>query len=555
VIIWGAEFDESLARFEQWLSESPARETQINEAINDISVYRKYRLSMLGPIRDDEKFYDVNNLLTLVFESLKTGNTDEDLALAAYLCYRSSDLFNRNMTIGDLNKFAPFYTTYSRINTGMRDTAVQYFSYWIAYGIGIVTAPPDDNFVIDPPTKALRSRLKYNFSPDETFFPKLALKFDAETANRLNQAIEKVRQDTSKPISDQDLDRLIKRQAQVVGAPVYTSLAIDQTQVAELFVEKAPKTTNLHFLRFFVYAAGITAVLIIKKWRLPVFSVIGLFEAVLLFITNNQLLSDIEGFFYGILTFSMLGFAIILWLSRLLDKKRRGLREWVNLFMFVVLAILWFFPYWVSPEELKMDQQQGFYKTAGYTVLSEELFLWKRGYYEQPFVAYLSSRESPEEYASILQKRLDHAIPFSGVQLREDTKNYLDQKWKNANYQSMQSSVSSAFSDISQKEAVSPNFYLYQSLNGSYALLVMTLITAVVIVFRFKKRLFLFLYVSSWIPFFIQTFLPKVSLWVEKGYPILTISSNHPNILVLLSSIVLFCVIVFYSWKTFQKEG
>ena len=141
VVIWGISFDESLERFEEWIAQPQDQSNQIFEAINDISVYRKYRLAMIGPIRDDERFYDVNKLLELVFDNIKTGDINEDLSLAAYLAYLSASLFNGDLTVGGLNSFAPYYTTYNQANTQLRDTAVQYFSHWIGYGVGIVSLP------------------------------------------------------------------------------------------------------------------------------------------------------------------------------------------------------------------------------------------------------------------------------------------------------------------------------------------------------------------------------------------------------------------------------
>ena len=111
VVIWGISFDESLERFEEWIAQPQDQSNQIFEAINDISVYRKYRLAMIGPIRDDERFYDVNKLLELVFDNIKTGDINEDLSLAAYLAYLSASLFNGDLTVGGLNSFAPYYTT------------------------------------------------------------------------------------------------------------------------------------------------------------------------------------------------------------------------------------------------------------------------------------------------------------------------------------------------------------------------------------------------------------------------------------------------------------
>ncbi len=555
VAVWGISFDESLDRFEEWIAQPQDQSDRIFEAISDISLYRKYRLAMIGPIRDDERFYDVNKLLELVFGSIKTGDINEDLALAAYLAYLSASLFNRDLTVGGLNSFAPYYTTYNQANTQLRDTAVQYFSHWIAYGVGIVNLPPDERFSIDPPPKALRTRLRYTFTPDLVIFPLLSSGFSPEAEQRLIQAIERIKAETAKTISDQDLDRLIKRQAQTVGSPIYTSLLPDQTEFAKAFVEKAPKVVNLWFFRFLGYGLVVGALVFLKSWRFPVLTLLIVFEAFVQHYTHGYLFSDSEAFIFGLLTFSLLSFSWILWLSRVLNRKKRGAIDWVHLWMYLAMGVLWLFPYWISPESLRMDRQETLYQTAVYEVLKEELFEWKRGLYEEPFNDYLTSREATVRYAGIIQKRLDKAMPFSGIQLRRDTESYLTGKWKSSRLKPLELAVMRSYSEAAGSDFISPSFYLFQSLEGSYALLLITLATAALIVFRPKRRFLMIVYVGSWIPFFIQLFSNDIHLLVERGYPLLHLKENHPGMLVLVCAITFFLFSVYLSWKTYQKEG
>lgn len=555
VVIWGISFDESLERFEEWIAQPQDQSNQIFEAINDISVYRKYRLAMIGPIRDDERFYDVNKLLELVFDNIKTGDINEDLSLAAYLAYLSASLFNGDLTVGGLNSFAPYYTTYNQANTQLRDTAVQYFSHWIGYGVGIVNLPPDERFSIDPPAKALRTRLRYAFTPDSVIFPLLSSGFTPDTETSLKQAVDRVKTETAKSISDQDLDRLIKRQAQIVGSPVYTTLLPDQTEFAKAFVEKTPKVVNLWSYRFLAYGLVLLALLVIKKWRFPVLTLLIVFEAIVQYYTHGYLFSDSEAFIYGLLTFSLLSFSLILWLSRVFNKKKRGGMEWVNLSMYLAMGVLWFFPYWISPEPLRMDRQETFYQSAVYEVLKEELFEWKRGFYEEPFNDYLISREATTRYAEIIEKRLEKAMPFSGIQLRRDTESYLTSKWKSSRFQPLEPVVMQSYATQVDSDFISPDFYLFQSIEGSYALLLITLATAALIVFRPGKRFFMVLYVAAWIPFFVQLFRTDIHLLVERGYPLLPLTENHPGMFVLVLAITCFLFSVYLSWKTYQKEG
>jgi len=555
VIAWGISFDESLERFEGWIALPLDQSNQIFEAINDISVYRKYRLAMIGPIRDDERFYDVNKLLELVFDSIKTGEINEDLSLSAYLAYLSAHLFNRDLTVGGLNSFAPYYTTYNQANNHLRDTAIQYFSHWIAYGVGIVAAPPDARFSIDPPAKALKTRLRYAFTPDETLFPLIVSGFTSETEENLRQAIARVKAETAKTISDQDLDRLIKRQAQTVGAPIYTTLLPDQTKLAKDFVDRAPKAVNLWAYRFLAYGLVLLAVIFLKKWRALILTLLILFEAFVQYHTQGYLFSDSEAFVYGLLTFSLLGFSLLVWLSRVSNKKRRGAYEWTHLWMYLAIGALWFFPYWVAPEALRMDRQETFYQSAVYEVLKEELFEWKRGLYEEAFNEYLISREATPRFTEILRGRLNKAMPFSGIKLREETESYLLSKWKSARFLPLETSVMQAYSEASRSDFRSPSFYLFQSVEGSFALLLITLATATLVLLRSKRRVVLAIYACSWIPFFAMLFRSDIHLLVEKGYPVLPLTENHPGMFVLVLAITCFLFSIYLSWKTYQKEG
>ena len=492
VIAWGISFDESLERFEGWIALPLDQSNQIFEAINDISVYRKYRLAMIGPIRDDERFYDVNKLLELVFDSIKTGEINEDLSLSAYLAYLSAHLFNRDLTVGGLNSFAPYYTTYNQANNHLRDTAIQYFSHWIAHGVGIVAAPPDARFSIDPPAKALKTRLRYAFTPDETLFPLIVSGFTSETEENLKQAIARVKAETA---------------------------------------------------------------IFLKKWRALILTLLILFEAFVQYHTQGYLFSDSEAFVYGLLTFSLLGFSLLVWLSRVSNKKRRGAYEWTHLWMYLAIGALWFFPYWVAPEALRMDRQETFYQSAVYEVLKEELFEWKRGLYEEAFNEYLISREATPRFTEILRGRLNKAMPFSGIKLREETESYLLSKWKSARFLPLETSVMQAYSEASRSDFRSPNFYLFQSVEGSFALLLITLATATLVLLRSKRRVVLAIYACSWIPFFAMLFRSDIHLLVEKGYPVLPLTENHPGMFVLVLAITCFLFSIYLSWKTYQKEG
>ncbi|MCX6671532.1 MAG: hypothetical protein NTX92_06405, partial [Euryarchaeota archaeon] len=94
----------------------------------------------------------------------------------------------------------------------------------------------------------------------------------------------------------------------------------------------------------------------------------------------------------------------------------------------------------------------------------------------------------------------------------------------------------------------------FQSVHGSYALVILSLSTAILIIFKVRKKLFYTIYVLSWLPFFITVFSPTVTLWVEKGFPTISLEVNQPNLFLVITTVIFLSITLLFSIHTFQKE-
>lgn len=548
--LFAINFDSAVDNFKTLVHEYDAGESRYQHEFDYMSIYRKYTLTIVGGVKNDSHYYDLNILLEDLFEESKSGNPTDDISLAAFLAYVSADLFDNNFDITILNSFPPYYKSFNNYVQEIKDYTSDYFAQWIGYAIGLVSAKPDDLFDIEKSSSRLRLRLKLDYEENLALKAIIEENINAEIEERLTTAIKNVQNDIRRNDDERSVERSIKKNSIFVFSEVIDEINREKEMISNAFIDNSTRTYNIWLLRFLLYAALILLFMKQKK-RLPfIFAGIVIADALYLFITGSLILSDVESLIYGTLSIMTFCFALIIFISKILKKSHSKNTFIISSLLIIFVAILYFVPAFTSPDTLKIDNIEGFYGSPSYEALKDDIFIWNQSYFGEIFTEFDNSNVSVEEADNMLTKRYHHAVKFSGSFMKEEIDNFIVEKTAVEKYSKFEKLKSALNATV---EFSAPSIMLYNTLTGSVIIMFITLIVSFMLLsdgsgLSYKLNLTLITFLYVW--FILRgVFMKQFTFVVEKGFPLIYNQQATPDLLFVLSGLTILIICFFVDRK------
>ena len=548
-------WDESIEQYQSYLHDYHHGIGSLREEIDLMSVFRLYRLHMIGGVKNDDRFYDVPILMERVFQEYKSDDFLSDLALSAFLSYVVSDLFDRPYIVEEIKRFRSFNNTHNAYVSSIREEAVSYFQIWIAHSLGIVPEPPDELFSVAFRDPLLRSRIRISYDPDPLLYETISGFFDAPIVQqRLDEAVRRTIADSGARLTDDQMRTLIRRNALFTAAPLVDLAASGLSDIAREFVGVTPDSENFWLWRWCVYGIVFFLAILFKKRLMVLIGIIGT-EMILLAISQNIFYSPVDSLIWGLLAIALFLFALVLHLSKLLRKKTRTLFQWIALLGIFGILFMGFCPIISNPEGLRMNEVEGFHESRYYPILAEELYIWSRSHIAKVFLDFDNRSISAQEAGTQLSNRIRNVVPYASEPLRNDINNYLTSRFENPSYHPFREQALAAWEEAYALPVRAPNLYIWQITSlGSFWVFAAFLVSLYMILpgFRWKSRIMsILLCLSLILPFFIN----RHNLQIETGYPIISIERYTWNLWVLIIGAGMILLSFFLSSKHQRRDN
>lgn len=377
----------------------------VERELNNLSIYRYYRLLIAGSTDKREAMPDVGDYLGAIYDVVQTDSEDEQLAYSLFLSYLVARMNRTNLTTDIVmknNGFVKFFSTYRDL---LGREARTFFAWIISYQLGLCEEKPPVDI-----EKVMQLEVDYAFQPPANLqhLKDLSLFYsDPSVQETLKQAVQRVIENITK-----DPTRAmahINREAAFVARDISKPVTAFQAQIAEKVVAVTPKNINLWWMRFVAYVLAMIITLRYRKSLMIVLSLAASFEVFYLMYFFD-FLSPTESLLYGL--FAVLGFLFALFLLIRKSLKKRVFLELAILFMIV---IVFFVPFVFNCDALSMDNFDQLKESVYYSMLKKELFqdeLSKLSYYVRSMSStlYVSMDETKRvitEFADTLSKAQD----------------------------------------------------------------------------------------------------------------------------------------------------
>jgi uncharacterized metal-binding protein len=118
---------------------------KLEEDLNYLSVYRLYKLQMVGSIEKKESATTIADLLSRHLESLPVedfSSNDDRIAYSAFLAWVLSDFSGKAFQVGTLNEMPAYLSTFNSFTSQVRGMAEAVYKEWMAYALGLVKDEP-----------------------------------------------------------------------------------------------------------------------------------------------------------------------------------------------------------------------------------------------------------------------------------------------------------------------------------------------------------------------------------------------------------------------------
>jgi hypothetical protein len=118
---------------------------KLEEDLNYLSVYRLYKLQMVGSIEKKESATTIADLLSRHLESLPVedfSSNDDRIAYSAFLAWVLSDFSGKAFQVGTLNEMPAYLSTFNSFTSQVRSMAEAVYKEWMAYALGLVKDEP-----------------------------------------------------------------------------------------------------------------------------------------------------------------------------------------------------------------------------------------------------------------------------------------------------------------------------------------------------------------------------------------------------------------------------
>ncbi len=548
-------WDESIEQYQSYLHDYHYGTSALQEEIELMSIFRFYRLHMIGGVKNDDRFYDVPILMERVFQEYKTDDFLGDLALSAFLSYVVSDLFDRPYIVEEIKRFRSFNNTHNAYVNSIREEAVSYFQIWIAHSLGIVPEPPDELFSVafrDPP---LRSRISISYNPDPLLYETISAFFDEPIVQqRLDEAIRRTITDSGARLTDDQMRTLIRRNALFTAAPLVDLAASGLSDIAREFVGVTPESDNFWLWRWLIYGISFFMAFLLKKRLMVLIGIIAT-ELILLAITQNIFYSPIDSLIWGLMAIALFLFALGIHLSKFIRKKTRTSFQLIAMLGFFGILFMSFCPVISNPEGLRMNEVEGFHESRYYPILADELYIWTRSHIAKVFLDYDNRTISAQEAGTQLSSRIRNVVPYASETLRKDLGLYLTGRLENPVYHPFREQAMTAWEEAQAFPVQAPNLYIWQITSlGSFWVFATFLVSLFMILpfFRWKSQIMSILFTLSLIlPFLIN----RHNLQVETGYPIIPIERYSWNLWVFIIGAGMILLSFFLSSKHQRRDN
>lgn len=548
-------WDEAIEQYQSYLQDYYYGTSSLQEEIELMSVYRLYRLQMIGGVKNDDRFFDVPILMERVFQEYQSGDFLGDLALSAFLAYVVSDLFDRPFIVEEVKRFRSFNDTHNTYVSSIREEAVSYFQVWIAHSLGLAPDPPDEYFTVVYRDTPLRSRTRFIYNPDPDLYDTISYFFDEPIIQeRLTEAVRRAINDSAVRLTDDQLRTLIRRNALFTAAPLVDLAASGLSDIAFEFVKITPERTNFWMWRWLVYGFAFLVGIMIKKRLLLLLGIIAT-EMVLLAVSQTIFYSPVDAIIWGLLAVSLFLFAIVLHVNKLLKKKTRTPLQWISLI--AIFGVLWmtFVPIVSNPEGLRMNEVEGFHESRYYPILKEELATWSRSYIGKVFLDFDNRTINAQQAQDQLSSRFRSVLPYASEPLRADLSAYIDTRFENPAYAAFRDQPMAVWDELRDTPVRAPNLYSWQLTSlGSFWIFTAFLVAFFLIMpqSRWMGRVIMVLFCLSLIlPFIVN----RHYLQVETGFPLVTIERYSWNFWMITLGIGMILLSMFLSSKLQRRDN
>jgi len=146
------------AYVEDYNKEAPSlpKVLKLIEDLDYLSVYRLYKLQMVGSIEKKESSTTIAGLLTRhieAFDESEFRDIDDRIAYSAFLAWVLTDISGKPFEIHTLNEMPAYLEVFNTYSSRVREMAGEVYKEWIAYSLGLIeTKPglfPDELLVTD----------------------------------------------------------------------------------------------------------------------------------------------------------------------------------------------------------------------------------------------------------------------------------------------------------------------------------------------------------------------------------------------------------------------
>lgn len=336
----------------------------VEKELNNLSLYRYYRLLVAGSADKREAMPDVGDYLGSIYDVAQASNEDEQLAYSLFLSYLVARM-NRTKLTTDIvmknNGFVKFFSSYRDL---LSKEARTFFAWIISYQIGLCEQkPPVDVEQLE------HLQVDYVFQPPENLahLKDLSLFYsDPSVQQTLKDAVKRVVENVTKDPSRASAH--INREAAFLARDISKPVTTFQSQIAQKVIAITPKNSNIWWIRFVVYAFAIAIALKYRKLLMVTLSAAMSFEVFYL-IYLFDFLSPSESLFYGL--FAVIGFLFAVFLLIRKNLKKKGFLELIFL---CAIAAVFLMPFVYNCDSLSMDNFGQLKESIYYSALKRELF-------------------------------------------------------------------------------------------------------------------------------------------------------------------------------------
>ncbi|OAA31242.1 hypothetical protein AT15_07020 [Kosmotoga arenicorallina S304] len=188
--------------------------SRLKEDLEDLALYRLYKLQIAGSVEKKESTTTIPDLLTDHMKSLGEGyfsSEEEKIAYSAFLSWIATDVSGKKFQVGTINEMPAYSLTFNSYSSRIRAAAPRVYESWIAYSLGLLKERPESFPEGKLPIPNTFNEFDLSVTIDRSEQEEIASITDEEILKQLSKSIQGIsnkKYDVSKLFNDKVDERV-----------------------------------------------------------------------------------------------------------------------------------------------------------------------------------------------------------------------------------------------------------------------------------------------------------------------------------------------------------